>query len=52
MEGQCTCDHQCIHWNACWEELRGGSKRVMPLMSDKVANGTARIYQKRKYTMA
>jgi hypothetical protein len=33
------CDYNCVHWNACWEELRGGSKRVLTLMSEKVSKG-------------
>ena len=39
MEGQTQCDYNCVHWKACWEELREGSKRVLPLMSDKQLRG-------------
>ena len=33
-QGACTCDRNCIHWRACLEELRGGSERVLPCVSD------------------
>jgi len=39
MEGPTQCDHQCPHWHACWEELRGGSSRVMPLKSKTEVEG-------------
>ena len=39
MWSQTACDYNCVHWLACWEELRGGSKRVLPLMSKRVLKG-------------
>ena len=46
--GNANCDYTCIHWNACWEELRGGSHRVLPLMSQEEVNSGGGIIEKKK----
>jgi hypothetical protein len=40
-----ACDCNCVHWRACWEELREGSKRVLPLMSLKQCKKLKGLYK-------